>query len=53
MPADRAWEHRRWLAGADFEELEEPRGPGGELPVAHGRVAPLIEELQAESDDEI
>ena len=53
VSADRAWEHRRLLAGADLEDLEEPRGPGGEPPVAHGRVAPLIEELQAESDDEI
>ena len=52
VPADRAWEHRRWLPAADREELEEPRVTG-EPPVAHGRVAALIEELQAESDDEI
>ena len=52
VPADRAWEHRRWLLTADNEELEEPRVTG-DPPVARGRVAALIEELQTESDDEI
>ena len=53
VPAGRAWEHRRWLLTADNEEIEvEPRA-AGEPPVARDRVAGLIEELQAESDEEL
>ena len=55
VPAGRAWEHRRWLLTADNEEIEGAHEPNaaGELPVARDRVAGLIEELQAESDEEL
>ena len=52
VPAGRLWEHRRWrtVGGA---ELEDPlRDTSDDAPpIAHGQVAVLIEQLEAEDDE--
>ena len=54
VPVSRLWEHRRWrnVGGA---ELEDPlRDTSDDAPpIAHGQVAVLIEQLEAEDDDEM
>ena len=52
VPPGRAWEHHRWLLTAELVTTDEPRD-ADDPPVARERVAALIEEIQAESDEEL
>ena len=51
VPAARLWEHRRWRAVGGAEPEDPLRDTSDAPPIAHGEVAGIIAELEADDSD--